>query len=365
MSPSNTTPFSPDYVVPPGETVFDLLEEQEMTQTELARRLGVSLKHVNQVIKGAAPISADLALGLEKVLGPSSGFWLTREALYQGRLAEQAERRELEGAIEWAKKFPIKELKDRDFIPRRAAGAELVVHLLRYLGIAHPSQWGDVTVAYRRSQKFDSDEFALSVWLRAGEIEAARIDTGRYDKDRFIEALDEARALTCLRPEEWEPQLTALCANAGVAVVIVDTFAKARANGAARWLTPTKALVQLSLRYRWEDIFWFSFFHEAGHLVLHQKKHVFVEPPSNKKWKDADPAAKKLEAEADRFASRTLIPRKYERRLSGLTLSDVKPFARNLGIAPAIVVGRLQHDGLLRWDQGNDLRRRFRFVENE
>ena len=144
-------PFTPDYAVPPGETLADLLDERDMTQTELARRLGVSLKHVNQVIKGAAPISAELALGLEKVLGPSVS-WLKREAVYQGKLAELEEREELAEAVDWAKQFPVVELKKRGYIPARATGVELVVHVLRFFGIAQPEQWTDPLVAYRKTR---------------------------------------------------------------------------------------------------------------------------------------------------------------------------------------------------------------------
>lgn len=354
-------PFSPEYAVAPGETLADLLDEQGMTQTELARRLGVSLKHVNQVIHGAAPISAELALGLEKVLGPSASFWLKREAIYQGKLAELQEKADLGDAVGWAKRFPIAELKKLGFIPAGAAGVELVVHLLRFLGIAQPKQWTDPAVAYRKSQRFESDSYALSAWLRLAELEAAKIACAPYEPDRFRDALHEIRHLTCLEPVEWQPRLVDSCAKAGVAVVIVDTFRGARANGATRWLSSTKALIQLSLRYRWEDIFWFTFFHEAGHVALHRKKDAFVEVPPAQR----DPSIAQWEKEADRFASRMLIPQRFERRLARVTLAEVPGFAEQLGIAPAVVVGRLQHDQLLSFNRGNDLRRRFVFVREE
>lgn len=359
------TPFKPDYIVPPGETIADLLDEHDMTQTELARRLGVSLKHVNQIIKGSATISAEIALGLEKVFGPSASFWLTREAQYQAGLAAQQEQEELATCLSWANSFPIAELRKRNFIPRSAQGAALVAHLLRYLGVARPEQWVDPTVAYRKSQKFESDPFALSAWLRQGEIQASRIDCEPYDHDRFLDALEEIRGLTRLGPDQWEPELIRLCATAGVAVAVVEAFPKARANGATRWLRPTKALIQLSLRHKWEDIFWFSFFHEAGHVVLHRKKAVFLESGGRKSTGQADPASKRLEDEADRFASRTLIPTGFERRLRRASLDDVEDLAQQIGVAPAIVVGRLQHDGVLPYHVGNHLRGRLEIVDQD
>src|SRR3954447_12010896 len=123
---TTTTPFLPDWASPPGDTLSDLLDERSMTQTELAERLGVSLKHVNRVIKGAASVSAELALGLEKVFGASASFWMTREAHFQADRARQEQREELAGALDWAKQFPIKELRKRELLPRGSDGAELV-----------------------------------------------------------------------------------------------------------------------------------------------------------------------------------------------------------------------------------------------
>jgi HTH-type transcriptional regulator/antitoxin HigA len=355
--------FQPDYVSPPGETVADLLQQTGMTQTDLAQRLGVSLKHTNQVVKGAASISAELALGLEKVFGVSADFWLNRESLYRADIARQQETRELGSALEWAKSFPVSELRKRRLISTASKGADLVGDLLRFFGIANPKLWSDPVAAYRKSLQFESDPKALATWLRAGEIEAARIDSEPFDSDRFHGVLNEVRALTRLDPSEWQPQLVRTCAAAGVAVVIIDTFHGARANGATRWLTPTKALIQMSLRHRWEDIFWFTFFHEAGHILLHRKKHIFLEGIEASIGQTKEHEWQTWEEEADRFAARILIPPQHDPELRRLTLTDVPEFAERLGIAPGIVVGRLQHQLLMPNHRGNELRHRLAFAD--
>ena len=68
-----------------------------------------------------------------------------------------------------------------------------------------------------------------------------------------------------------------LCAHAGVAVVFVQELPNTGISGSTQWLTPTKALVQLSLRYKTDDQLWFTFFHEAGHILAHGKRQVFLE----------------------------------------------------------------------------------------
>lgn len=355
------TPFQPDWASPPGDTLADLLEETGMTQTELAERLGVTLKHVNRIVNGAATISADVALGLERVFGAPASFWMTREAHYQAATTRIEQRHRFRSSVDWAQRFPLTELRRRGFLNERVAGPDLVEELLRFFGIASPDQWRDPQAAFRKSLRSESDPYALAAWLREGELDAAAIECGAYDEQRFLEVLDEARGLTRLDPDGWWPELQKRCATAGVAVVIVKSYPGEKAHGATRWLSPDKALVQLSLRYRWEDIFWFSFFHEAGHVVLHRKKDGFLELAP--KAQIASGTDLDLEHEANRFASHRLIPAVHERRLRSLTLAEVEGFAQQLGIAPAIVVGRLHHDKQLPYNHGNALRRRFVFTE--
>jgi HTH-type transcriptional regulator/antitoxin HigA len=355
--------FRPNYVVPPGETIADLLDEHEMTQTELAKRLGVTLKHVNQVVNGGASISADLALGLEKVFRVPAHFWLNRESLYQADLARRNEMKQLESHIDWAKEFPIKDLKRGGFLSKDATGVELVQELLRFLGVATPALWESRAAAYRRSQHYKSVQPSLDAWLRVGELRAAAIECKPYDGEHFLEALRAARARTHEDPQVWQPLITSALADAGVAFVIVDTFQGARAHGASRWLSPHKALIQLSLRYHWEDVFWFSFFHEAAHVLLHRKKGIFVDGLELTK----SPALeddRRLEDEANRFAARFLIPAEYEARLRSLRPSEISAFADELGITPAIVVGRLQHEGLIHFSESKKWKRQLHFVED-
>lgn len=355
--------FRPDYLSPPGQTLEEILEDRTISQTELARRLGASLKHVNQIINGVATISADTALALERVLGVSASFWLKRDAVYQGELVRREQQEELLADVGWAQQFPVDELKQRGFIPKRAAGAELVASLLAFLGLATRRQWVEPAPAYRKSLKIASDSYALSAWLRVGDIQAEQQRGEPFNAERFQQVLQDIRPLTRLHPREWEPRVKELCAACGVVVVIVDTFAKARVNGAARWHSPHRAILQLSLRYKWEDIFWFTFFHEACHLLHHRKRDFFLEP---KKRPDASTPQRedwlRLEQEADRFASRTLIPPEQAKALPGLALTDVPLFAQQIGIAPAIVVGRMQHDKLIPYSHGNYLRRQLVFT---
>ncbi len=360
--------YQPDYTVPPGATLRSTLATKGMTQADLATRAGLSLKHVNQIVQGVAPITHETALVFEKVTGVPARHWNMLEAKYRERLARDEDKESLGVDEEWLKELPIKEMTNRGILTKGADKGTLLQEVCRFFGVANRESWDKVwrtpLASFRRSPTFVSHVGAVATWLRLGERAASSIQCKPYDARKFRETLREIRSLTRELPEFFEPELVRLCAECGVAVVFVKEIKGTRASGAARWLTPTKALIQLSLRYKADDHLWFSFFHEAGHILLHSKKETFItnrEDTSSKARKTDDPEE---EREADVFAATWLIPKRFEPALSSLeTDSEIRRFADELGIAPGIVVGRLHHEGVIDWDRGNKLRRWFKFVE--
>lgn len=363
MSSKMQNQYTPDYVSQPGETLMEKLEELGMSQAELAQRMGRPHKTINEIIRGKASITPETALQLEHVLGIPASFWNNRERQYRQHLAQIAEQQCLADQVGWLRRFPVKVMVEMGWIAAFADKAQQVRELMKFFGIASPDQWevlwGQPAVVFRKAPAFQSEPEAISAWLRRGEIEAQLIQCKPYTVDTFHQALREARRLTIEPPKIFQSQLAELCAGAGVAIVFVPQLPKARVSGATRWLTPEKALIQLSLRYKTDDQLWFTFFHEAGHILLHGKREVFLED---------DSIGDEKEREANEFAARILIPpnrmaaflRASNRGL--LRKEDIRTFATALGVAPGIVVGRLQHDGHLPFTHCNDLKRSFTWV---
>jgi addiction module HigA family antidote len=361
--------FSPDWISAPGETIADLLEERGWSQSDLAKRTGYSPKHVNLLIKGKAPITEDTALKLERVLGSTARFWLTREAQYREALMRTAERISLKRDAEWLGKLPLKDMVRFGWVKAIEDKSEQVAECLKFFGVASVQVWEShyrqPVAAFRSSAAFQrrdgkSYNGAVAAWLRQGEREAGKIFCKPFNKARFEEKLTELRALTNeTDPSVFVPKLTALCAEAGVAVVVQPAPKGCPVCGATRWLTPGKALLMLSLRYRSNDQFWFSFFHEAGHLLLHGKRLLFIEIEGEFGGEE--------EEEADAFARNQLIAPEDASCLAALpkTNAAVTAFARRIGIAPGIVVGRMQKEKYLPWTHLNGLKVRYRWTHNE
>lgn len=360
-------PFAPDWVSPPGDTILDLLEERDWTQQQLADRLGYSPKHVNQLIKAKVPLTEDAAIRLQNVLGASVGFWLTREAQYRERVAvlDAAERQV--PMVPWLERFPIKEMMDVGILAKRRADAKskpaMVGELLSFFGVATPDQWesqyGCMELAFRRSREEQADVAAISAWLRMGERSAEKLDGPPYDEARFKVALTEVRGLGCQSPQQFKPRMQQLLHEAGVAFVLVPALPRTHVSGVARWLNARRPLIQLSLYGKQNDRFWFSFFHEAAHILLHsqQKKSVFLDDPSKAG------SSSKEEQEANAWARDFLITPNQARSLVDIpkTKAAIVSFAQSVGVHPGIVVGRMQHDQLLDVRWLNDLKVSFAF----
>lgn len=345
----------PDRAIPPGELLLETLETLGLTQADLARRAGRPAQAINEMVRGTKEITAETALQFERVLGVPAHIWTRLEADYRATRARLDDRKRLDEEIPLARKYPCAVMVRLGWVRRVRSRRDQVNEVLRFFGVAslrhvveaHPA-------AFRRSGRVNASPEALAAWLGQGERLAHQVATAPFDEAHLRAALPEIRALATRSPEEFEPRLKQRLAACGVALVLVPHLPRTGAHGATRWFT-TKAVVQMSLRYRWDDIFWFSLFHEIGHVLLHGRGRVFIE------GLDGDQA--ELEGEADAFATDLLIPAAAWAAFVALpgpcTRPAVRTFAAAQGIPPSIVVGRLQHEGRLPHSHLNDLRSRF------
>jgi len=353
---TKTYPFQPDYAVPPGATLKETLEVKGLSQADLALRTGLTEKTISQIVNGIAGITYETAEKLELALGIPASFWNARERSYREALVRIQETRRLDKDTNWLKEIPLATLIDRGHIRKDADKRSMVRQALRFFGVSNVDAWRNTWIEpaaqYRGQVVQEKRPGYVAAWLRMGEIQAESIATQPFDPVKFKHVLTEVRKLTTAPTSEWRKKLVDLCASAGVAVVFTKEIPGASISGATRWITKDKALIQLSLKYKSNDQVWFTFFHEAGHILLHGKKEVFIEFGIT--------SATHEEQDANAFARDMLIPAPHVHRLPYLkTRTQISEFARSIGIAPGIVVGRLQHDDLVFKSAFNDLKRRF------
>jgi HTH-type transcriptional regulator / antitoxin HigA len=360
MTETQPNRYNPTTVSPPGATLADMLEERAIPQAELAMRMDVTPKFVNELVAGKVSLTPNTALALERALDVPADFWLARDARYQEARARIESKNELEAAVGWLDELPLRDMLSFEWIREQSNKADYVGEGLRFFGVATVEAWREKYIrqtveaaAYRASEKVPAQVGAVAAWLRAGELEAARITCKPFDRHVFLQSLEESRQFTLVTdPSTFIPKLTDLFASCGMAIVFVRAPRGCPVSGAVRWLSPVKALVQLSLRYKTNDHLWFTFFHECGHIALHGKKMLFLEDGK---------IANAEETEANKFAADRLIPAALWSGFNpeSVTAATIRTFAKEVGIAPSIVLGRLQKEGRVPWNRLNGLKVRY------
>lgn len=350
-----------DLAISPGELLAETLQSLGLNQAELARRTGRPVQAINEIVKGVKEITPETALQLERVLGVPAHIWTRLEADYRQTLTRLRDRKRLEDReVPLARKFPYREMATHGWVPDVKDPLDRTVELLRFFRVSSLEhvQERELGAAWRRAAKVATSREALRAWVMKGERDAEGLHVAPFGRDILAQTIPELRRLTRESPAVFCPRMAKLLAGCGVALVFVRHLPRTGVQGATQWVG-RKAIVQLSVRYRWADIFWFSLFHELGHLLLHEHRGVFVNPSSGEK--------SDREREADIFASDALIQeRRYKQFVASHSVfaaDEVEVFAQEVEIHPSIVVGRLQHDGLLPHSHLNDLRPRFDIVD--
>lgn len=277
---------------------------------------------------------------------------------------------------EWSRIFPLSAMRRLQFsLPQGKSDAEV---LLNFFDVQSPdawrAKWGNYSVAFRQTQKFDFHREALAAWVREAEIIASQIPLAEFNEAKLRASLRVLRRLTREEVSTALDQAQEICSHCGVALVIVPELPGTRISGCARWLTDSHAMVGLTPRYKSGEQLWFTFFHELGHILLHGRRQLFVVDNAAGEMGDdvVDPVMAKYEEEADRFAADILIPPAELTKLplhkpDNLTNEIIQDFAESIGIHPGIVIGRLQHDKVLEHWQGNKLKQKLEwgFVPEE
>jgi HTH-type transcriptional regulator/antitoxin HigA len=340
----------------PGETLAEKLEEMEMGPKEFALRTGKPEKTIIAVMKGESAITPDMAVQFENVTKIPANFWMSHQRAYDEFIAREKQKAVIDEAVAWAEQFPLADIIKKGWLPQVNTLQEKTMEMLAFFGFSNHTAWEDyyfrqqLKVAFRISLAQTNEPYAISAWLRKGELQAAELEAAEYSEQKFKEALHEIKSVMAKHPADFFAQLQRICLAAGVKVVHTPCIKKAPISGSTRWLNDTP-FIQLTGRYNRNDSFWFTFFHEAGHILLHGKKDIFLEKVE---YSDKD---LQKEAEADAFACKWTLTENEEMEIlasAPLSKEDIRRFAQKFNTHPAIIIGRLQHKKLipysLRWE---------------
>ena len=291
----------------PGETLAEKLVEMNMGPKEFAVRSGKPEKTIIAVINGDSAITPDMAIQFEQVTQIKADYWIKMQSAYDSFLASERYKAIIADAIPWAREFPLQDMISKGWLPHQSTMEEKTLSLLSFFRLSSAAAWENyyfnqqLKVAFRISLAQSNAPFAISAWLRQGEIVAENMIVKPYSEKKLKSLLPQLQTLTSYSPDDAFDSIQKLCATAGVKVFKVSTLKNTEINGATRWMHDTPC-IHLSARLKGKENFWFTFFHEVGHILLHGKKEIFLEEVTYSDWQ------KEKEDEADAFARKWLTP---------------------------------------------------------
>ncbi len=358
--------ISPDLLIHPGETISDLLEERGITQKELAQRAGVSEAFLSDVIHGKKDISRGLAMGLEYALGVPSSFWLNLQANYDAELLSLQEEdsvQEDEKTVLASIHEVIDYLSKQAVITKESTQEQTIISLRKVFQVSRLTGLRTLAPAgaFRMSDKATVNPDVLGAWLSLCKFyESGNQAVSSFDPERSDELVPRLKNVMLNDRGNLQKVLKELFSEYGIDFSIVRNFRGAPVHGYISRKNDGTYRMVLTLRGAAADIFWFSLFHELGHIV----NGDITKPGDYIDMQNAEDEGR--ERAADEFASRALLERESYQRFVGekaYSYAAIKTFAQTQGVPPYIVIGRLQKEEIIPWTWHQKYKPRYKWAE--
>lgn len=278
---------------------------------------------------------------LSRLMGTSAAYWLNLQQAYDALIVEFKSDQELEQERVVFEKIDYKYFRNNFMLPDLPRKIdEQIERIRRFLDIATLTvlKRPDMAARFRSSSEnlTEANTIKANIMMQIATNEALHSNAPKFNKKEFEKAVDYALTLTENHTDFYD-KLKAAFFNAGVIFVILPNISGSRINGATKKVGDNIVLM-VNDRRLYADSFWFTLFHEIGHILSGDYGVSFdMEIGENEKL-------------ADEYARDRLIPsQQYDEFISHQIFSpqSIKDFSKRIHRDPGIVLGRLQKDGIV------------------
>jgi len=337
--------------IPPGTTIKEQLTDRKMSQKEFASRMDMSEKHISRLINGEVQLTCDVAMRLESVLGLPAHFWNNLEIIYREKLIKAQEENEMDSDLEIVKKFPYNEMAKNGWVEVTYNPKEKVFNLRKFFEVVN---LGLVSghliprIVCRKLGDGDKSDYALISWSQKAKLESRSLSVRAVNIEKLKTLLPDIRKMTTKNPSDFCPILRKELADCGIALTFLPHIGGSFLHGAT-FYDGGKIVLGMTVRGKDADRFWFSLFHEIGHIVL---EHI----------NQTEGTTDEDEKAADAFARNLLIP---DEQFDAFTLNKdfsktaIITFANKMEIDAGIVLGRLQKEQFIPFSRHSELKTKY------
>lgn len=335
---SNYIEYNNKMAFHPGYYIKEIIDESGLSQKDFASRLDTTAKNLSILVRGEQSLSIDIAMKLSRMLGTSVEYWLNLQKSYDALIAEFESEKELEQEKRIFKYFQYAYFKDYFGLPDLPRKTNEQIKCVReFLNVSSLSVFTkpNMAVSFRSmSENLKEANIArANAMVQIAINKALATEAPQYDKKKFEEAVEYALTLTTAH-KDFYPLLKKAFADAGVVFVVLPNLPGSGINGATKRVGQNVMLMVNDRRF-YSDTFWFTLFHEIGHIINGDYGITFEEEHDGQ------------EDAADKYAQDKLIPPdEYEAFLKKQQYGEraIRAFAHSIGRDPGIVLGRLQND---------------------
>lgn len=335
----------------PGSKIREELLSRGMLQKEFAVRMGITEKHLSKLINGEVLLTANIASRLATVLGIKASVWSALESAYRESLLQKQSENDLEKDVELAQCFPYAEMAKLGWVPETRSTKERIRNLRNFFEVIELSlleNWQLTGFAGKALSVRDEGDLTLMAWMQAARKKARETASQPLNLKALGELLPQIPKWTTERMNGCLPRLEKELAQTGLILVFLPRL-RGLSIQAAAIPSGNRIVIALTEKRMDDHEFWFRLFHELGHVVL---GHVWQE----------EGTTEQDERDANVWARNSVIPRKEFdafKHVGKYTEQSICDYAAKLGIAPGILVGRLQYEGLIGGGVLNRLKREF------
>ena len=325
----------------PGYYIKEIIEDSGLTQEDFAKRLDTTPKNLSYLVRGEQSLSVDIAMKLSRMLGTSINYWLNLQQTYDTLIAEMDYQKEIKLEKEVFKELDygyFKKYFGMPDLPRKINEQIDVVRSFLQVSTLTVFKKRDMAVSFRNCGKNmnDGNIIKANIMVQIAINQALKIEAPKFDKKKFEKAVDYALTLTT-QHGDFYPLIRKVFEDAGVIFVILPNLPGSGINGATKKIGQNVMLMVNDRRF-YSDTFWFTLFHEIGHIINGDYGITFENEHAGQ------------EDAADKYAEDKLIPPgEYEAfvRMNEFSENAVRRFAERIDRDPGIVLGRLQNDQIV------------------